>query len=323
MEFDLEYTLCHGSANRFVLIDGIRFEREMSELDPGRFARILCAPGALRSEGLDGLLLLHRVAGGDCAMRMFNTDGSEAEMCGNGIRCVARMARERYIARDEFVLWSGGRRYPVRREAPIFGELATYGVEIGIRLCGEDFPRGGERFVAGAIPELDRTLRFTWLNLGNPHVVAETERIDYVLLTRLGERVKRLPEWFPHGANVSLVRRDGEGRIFVATCERGVGLTESCGTAMTASTTAMWLMGRCPADREIEVRNRGGMVRCAVHPADGALSTRLTGNATYEERGRIVGSGRAWSYEPETEFADEKAAYARFADYVTNGEGRT
>ncbi len=320
MEFELEYTLCHGSGNRFVLIDGIRFERETVQIDPARLAQETCRPGALRPGGLDGLLLLLRTPEGDCAMRMFNTDGSEAGMCGNGIRCVARMARERYLAEDDFALRSGGRRYPIRREKPISEGLPTYGVEIGIRLAGDDFPQGGPNFIAAPIPELDENLRFTYLDLGNPHITAETERIDYALLSRLGERVKQLPAQFPHGVNVSLVRRDSEQRIFVATCERGVGLTDSCGTAMTASATAMWLTGRCPADRKIEVFNRGGMVRCAVHPAEGSLSTRLTGNATFEESGRLTGDGVVWRHEPTTEYAAEKAAYERFATRVTKPE---
>ncbi len=317
MEFELEYTLCHGSGNRFVLIDGIRFETETADVDLSRLARETCRCGVLHPAGLDGLLLLCRTAEGDCAMRMFNTDGSEAGMCGNGIRCAARMARERYIAQDDFALWSGGRCYPIRRESPIFEGLPTFGVEIGIRLASDDFRHNGLRFISMPIPELGEKLRFTFLDLGNPHLTAEVEQIDYDRLIRLGERVKQLPALFPRGVNVSMVRRDSCRRIFVATCERGVGLTESCGTAMTASATAMWLMGRCKADCEIDVLNRGGMVRCTVHPAAESLSTRLTGNATFLQTGRLTFDGTVRSCTTTIEYTAEQAAYSLFAASVT------
>ena len=317
MDGMLEYTLCHGSGNRFVMVDGVLNADALGRMEPGELARSLCRPGELCPERLDGLLLLCTAAEG-YAMRMFNTDGSEAEMCGNGIRCVARMVRERYLHRDEFPLWSGGRRYAVRHERPLFGALETYSVEIGIRTAGdEDFPRGGERFVAQPIPELDDGLRFTFLNLGNPHIVAEVGEIDIARLERMGERIKELREVFPRGINCSIVRRDDERRLFAATYERGVGLTNSCGTAMTASTTAAWLTGRCPADTEIEVRNRGGMVRCRVLSSGEGLATRLTGNATFEVRGRLLVSGGALRGEPHDEYTGEQREYARFIEAVT------
>ncbi len=318
MTMTLEYTLCHGSGNRFVLIDGIRFGRELAGADLHRLARMACAPDGLRSGGLDGLLLLTRI-GGRFAMRMFNTDGSEAEMCGNGIRCVARMARERYIAENAFILLSGGRSYPVRREEPLFGGMPTYGVQIGIGLASDDFPAGGDRFVDRPIPELDETLRFTYLHLGNPHLTARVERIDYERLGRLGERIGQLPELFPRGMNVSLVRVDGPKRIFAATCERGVGLTDSCGTAMTASTTAQYLSGLCPGGEEIAVYNRGGMVRCRVEPAADSLSTRLTGNATFETEGRLEWTGPQLRFGTLKAYDDERETYRRFVAQVTNG----
>lgn len=319
MEKFLEYTLCHGSGNRFALIDGIRFERELSRMDPARLARAACAPQGLREDGLDGLLLLVR-SGGGYVMRMFNTDGSEAEMCGNGIRCVARMARERYVDADDFVLLSGGRPYPIRCERPIFGSLPTYSVRIAIRLASDDFPAGGDRFVDRPIPELDGELRFSYLYPGNPHLTARVGEIDYGLLERLGGRIGSLPELFPRGMNVSLVRVDGEHRIFVATCERGVGLTDSCGTAMTASTTAQYLSGICPPDQEITVCNRGGMVRCCVEQGREGLATRLTGNATYEEEGRLLWSGTELRHEVRTKYENERAAYRSFVDHLTNGK---
>lgn len=166
--------------------------------------------------------------------------------------------------------------------------------------------------MAAPIEELAPGLKFTYLNLGNPHIVACLEEIDYALLTRLGERVKELREWFPRGINLSFFRHDGKNRLFVATFERGVGLTESCGTAMTASATAATLMGLTRPDEPIEVFNRGGVVRCCCHSASEKLSTHLVGNATFEAYGHIEEVNGGFLLREEGRYEEEIAAYQRF-----------
>ena len=98
-----DYILCSGSGNRFLLFDTLR--SDLSGLNIAAFAA-----EELHRFGVDGLLLLTRDGRGRFGMRMFNTDGSEAEMCGNGIRCVARLARERYpeATGERFAVTSGG-----------------------------------------------------------------------------------------------------------------------------------------------------------------------------------------------------------------------
>ncbi len=303
--------LCHGSGNRFALIDAVRFAAVADAADKAVLARSLCSACG----GLDGLLLLVRNVDG-YGMRMFNPDGSEAEMCGNGIRCVARLARS-YVAAERFVLHSGGRPYEVVCEAPLFGDIPTFGVEIPLRLRSSDFcgevPEGG--FVDRPLPELDDRLRFTYLNPGNPHIAAAVDAIDRGALRRLGERVTELGGLFPRGVNVSLYRVCGPQRIYVATFERGAGITASCGTAMTASSTAACLAGRCRWDEPIEVRNAGGMVRCLCRRGAEGLRTRLTGNATFEADARAAidpRTGEATLCGAPVPRAEEIAAYDAF-----------
>ena len=102
------------------------------------------------------------------------------------------------------------------------------------------------------------------------------------LLELLGERVKSLKEEFPHGVNVSLYKVLSPKSIFVATYERGAGITLSCGTAMTASATAASLLDLVERGRRVEVRNRGGRVFCTTELSDQSITTRLEGNATFE-----------------------------------------
>ena len=289
MKFD--YIKCHGSGNEFVMVDAVK--HNLDGIDLVAFARFVCNRDS--AVGSDGVLLL--VKEGDMyGMRMFNPDGSEAEMCGNGIRCVARLAEE-YEGRGEFDMFSGGNIYHITREADIAEGVPTYGVDLAVRLSSGDFgfAEGASQFVSQRIERLDEELRWTAINVGNPHIVAEVEEIDYDHLTRLGKRVLELREEFPKGINVSLVKRVGENEIFVATYERGAGITASCGTAMTSSATAMALNGRCDYEAVIEVFNRGGKVRCICHK-EGGLHTQLIGNASYISMGEITAEGDAFSF---------------------------
>ncbi|MDO4759126.1 MAG: diaminopimelate epimerase [Rikenellaceae bacterium] len=314
-----KYILCHGSGNRFLMLDAVA-EPQLEQLaeQPQLVAQLCREVGET-----DGLLLTVRV-GTEFGMRMFNTDGSEAEMCGNGIRCVARQAQP-YVGNDvtEFALWSGGVRHEVCREEPIHGSIPTYRVAIGVRLATPDFtPSMGREggFIGEVIPELDEELRFTYINLGNPHLVAAVEAIDTERLSRLGERVKSLPQILPHGTNVSLYRPMGGNAIYTATYERGVGLTASCGTAMTASTTAACLCGYCRAGESVEVYNSGGMVRCCAYEEPTRVTT-LSGNATYESVGVIAIDFVQGSYmeiAPALPCFEEQAAYSAFVEDIKN-----
>jgi len=321
---ELQFIKCHGSGNDFVMIDAVA--QSIDGVNASELAVDVCDRES--GIGADGVLLLVRVDDahsaaetGSCAdgaparfaMRMFNPDGSEAEMCGNGIRCVARLART-YTDTDAFMLRSGGRDYAVSRETEIGAGVATYGVRIPIALHSPDFGmfEAGGRFIGEVIPELDADLRFTALSLGNPHIVAPCDAVSVERLERLGERVKELPHIFPNEVNVSLFEPRGENGIFVATFERGAGLTLSCGTAMTASSTAAALLGLCDFGRSITVRNRGGMVRCECSREP--LVTELTGNATFEYAGTLAtdAEGRL-RFETTAIFDDEINAYEEFA----------
>lgn len=275
----MEFIKCHGSRNDFILIDATKYP-EISREEWSDFARKACS----RESGIgsDGILLLVQHSDGVYGMDMLNPDGTYAEMCGNGIRCVARLAYERGYIAAEGLLRSGGRDYRVQRIEPIDGE-ETFGVDIPINTWSKDFTFYGadESFVARKIEALDDKLEFTALNLGNPHIVAEVESISLDHLTALGERVIELKELFPYGVNVSFYECRSPREIFVSTYERGAGLTLSCGTAMTASATAVAMRGRVDAGERIEVRNRGGRVFCTTQLADNIV-TRLEGNATFE-----------------------------------------
>ena len=306
----IEIIKCHGSGNKFVMVDLTRGVEGFGDM--AAFAREICSHAEV--DGSDGVLYVVHT-GEHYAMRMFNPDGSEAEMCGNGIRCVARLVEERYIKQNEFTLASGGGLYPTCRAEDIGNGIKAYGVDIAVRTTSADFGFAGNepRFVNQTIPALDENIRFTALNLGNPHIVAAVEEIDMDNLVRMGEAVTRLKEEFPKGINVSLYKKCGNNAIYVATYERGAGITYSCGTAMTASSTASVLLGLCDESSDIEVYNRGGMVRCMCRIDDNGIVTRLTGNATYEWSGVAEWNGAELGEVKRTEAYDaEVKAYNDF-----------
>lgn len=289
----MEIIKCHGSGNDFVMVDTTRSEA-LCSVDWQAFAR--AASDRTMGIGSDGILLVVRHDDGVYGMDMLNPDGTRAEMCGNGIRCVARLAYERGYLRSGY-LRSGGRDYAVERAEDVAPGIPAFKVDIPIRTHSDDFAffAAGESFVGRVIEGLHPSLRFTALNLGNPHIVAEVEAIDLALLAELGERVKGAKELFPRGVNVSLYERR-VGGIFVATYERGAGITLSCGTAMTASATAATLLGIVPEASRVEVTNRGGRVYCTTR-LQPSIVTSLEGNATYEWCGSAEFEGDKLSFE--------------------------
>ncbi len=291
-----DYILCSGSGNRFLLFD--ESYEKASGIDTTSFVQKLS-----QHYPIDGVLWLCRTNEGALCMRMFNTDGSEAQMCGNGIRCVARLAHERYPheAGASFTIFSGGRPYQLSLQEPILNNLPTYGVEIPVTMHSAAFPRSlSEDATTYLLPELDTQLYFAFLSLGNPHIVADVSTVAGALfdvygrltlsrLAAIGAKANTLRELFPEGVNVSLYCKLSQQRIFVATYERGVGLTPSCGTAMTSCATAAAVCGSFESDRVIEVWNRGGRVRAIpMQISSGKWVTRLIGNATFERQGQFL-----------------------------------
>lgn len=275
-----EIIKCHGSANDFIMVDTTR-DSELQNVDWEAFARVACDRRS--GIGSDGLLLVVRNEEGIYGMDMLNPDGTHAEMCGNGIRCVARLAHERGYLKNG-VLFSAKKMFRINSEEALAEGIETFSVEIEIELKSPSFgfAKDGKPFISKKIKALDPNLRFTALNLGNPHIVAEVSRVDLDHLKRLGKRVKRLRQEFPDGINLSLYERRSAHELFVATYERGAGITMSCGTAMTASATAAVIPYGGAKGERIDVMNRGGKVFCSTRRVDGKIVTKLAGNATFE-----------------------------------------
>jgi diaminopimelate epimerase len=284
MRFD--FIKCHGSGNDFPLIDA-----RALDLDDAVWAGVARALSDRRGPvGGDGLLLL---TAGDkihpFGMRMFNADGSEAETCLNGLRCVARLGFEALgIDRANVHLKTSSAE--VARDVSVAPGVVTIRETAGPAdldvthwpLFADAGRVGAHEYVQALVPALPSQRRFTAVAMPNPHLVSFVEAIDEAELVAIGEVCEAAPAWLPNRANVSFVELRGPAALFVRTFERGVGLTDSCGSAMAASVFAACLTGGTEFGEELTVFNRGGLVRGQAE-SDGMVS--LSGNATFEWEG--------------------------------------
>jgi len=232
MRGPLGFTKLHGLGNDYVLLDGFREGILPEDLLPA-LARSLC--DRHRGVGGDGLLLLLPGTDAPLRMRIFNPDGSEAEMCGNGIRCLALYAYGEGYAGERFLV-----------------ETAA-----GARKV-EVFPGGAVRVDMGppGVGEVERPLfsfRATTLSLGNPHCVIFSDREEEV--GEWGPRIENHP-LFPQRTNVEFARVVSPDRLVVRVWERGVGETLACGTGACAAVVAGAVTGR--TERKARVELPGG-----------------------------------------------------------------
>lgn len=274
---------CHGSGNDFLLIDEMDRAVSFTEEERANLATLLCNR---HSElGADGILFVLDSEQSDARMRVFNADGSEASMCGNGLRCVARYVCEKYH-KEEAVIETMKVHLQVKKQKDLYPEIPTYMVEISpVSFQLQDLPLQLEQdtLQSEKILSLSDRLSFTALAVPNPHLVSIVEAGDIHsdVQKQLSEYVNGPNPLFPDGVNVSFVKLLQKGAIYVRTFERGVGFTNACGTAMSASSLVTCLHGLNAMEQVVEVYNNGGKVRCVVHQTDSGYWIELIGNATY------------------------------------------
>lgn len=277
----------HGSENDFFLIDETQLERPFTSKEIDDLRIHLCNRENGLLEGADGLLLVEDVVKGDslAKMRVINSDGSEASMCGNGLRTVARYLSEKY-AKDFFSVETMFADLKVCRSAEFANNVASYQVEISpVRFEAEAIPMNtsNKTIINETIPELSETLKFSAVAVPNPHLITfvDHETLMSNEFERIATYVNGVNPIFPDGINVSFVEILGENQLFVRTFERGVGFTSACGTAMCASSLMYVLLNDGNFGETITVKNAGGMVKTVVHEEDAdGYWMELIGNAT-------------------------------------------
>jgi diaminopimelate epimerase len=223
--------------------------------------------------GADGMLLLEYSTQADFRMRIFNSDGSEAEMCGNGLRC--------------FVKWlasMGIQGQPYRIE--VMQRLLT-AAQVGDAICIE---MGSPRNIQWNIPLRfeNQFLLVHYINTGVPHVVLFVKNVEEVNLEKLGSYIRNYSLWMPKGSNVTVAQQTGNGRIKIRTYERGVeGETFACGTGAAAAALTAARHYCCSSPVSIETRS-GETLSIGFTVEDLKFSNvTLTGSAECTFQGEI------------------------------------
>ena len=264
----------HGSMNTFYMIEG----EERSDYDQ------LALQLSAMDTGIDGLLVILPSEKANAKMRVFNRDGSEASMCGNGLRCVARYVCEKDNLQEAKVETMKA-VLKVKKEETLMDKIETYAVEISpVSFRLEDLPmsyESNEEWLLKPLPFISNEIAFSAVAVPNPHligIVPAEMQADISHQKKWAEYFNGPNEYFSDGVNVSYVTEMDEG-IFVRTFERGVGFTNACGTAMTASALVSCMAGLVPYG-DVSVYNPGGMVKCTVEKNGTDFQLLLTGNAT-------------------------------------------
>ena len=251
----MKFAKMHGLGNDFVLINCL--EEKISGIDLSFWAEKLCHRHF--GIGADGLMLILPSEVADLRMRIFNADGSEAEMCGNGIRCFAKFAYEHGLVKEKEIKVETLAGIIVPRLHLKGKEVEAVEVDMGMpRFLRKEIPMLGEgetKVIDEKFEVDDKELRITCVSMGNPHCVIFVDDVDSFRLWAIGASIEN-HLLFPQRSNVEFVQVMNPNELKVRVWERGVGETLACGTGACASLVASVLNNK--TQRNVKVRLRGG-----------------------------------------------------------------
>ena len=268
---DLAFTKMQGCANDYIYLDcrTAGLPQQIEALARKWSARHF-------SIGADGIVCIcaPQTPGAAAFMRIYNADGSEGKMCGNGIRCVAEWLRTHdaaCAARDELLIdtLSGPKTLRWQGEGQWQVEMGCYSA------MAADLPAvhmGPGPLVGCTLSAAGRDWNVTCISVGNPHCVTVVEDVDGMDLAAVGPAFER-HENFPERINTEFVQKLDDTRIRMRGWERGSGETWACGTGACASVAALTELGLVPAGEDIRVELRGGDLTIRVLPGRRLLMT--------------------------------------------------
>ncbi len=237
----MKFTKMHGIGNDYVYVNC--FEEQVK--DPARVARFVSDRHF--GIGSDGLILICPSEVADCRMRMFNEDGSEGEMCGNGIRCVGKYAYDHGIVSSTQIsveTLGGIKHLDMTVED---GKVTAVKVDMGVPKLTSD--------LSEAITIDGKELTFTGISMGNPHAIYYVDDVESLDLEKIGPSYENHPR-FPDRVNSEFIQVIDREHIRMRVWERGSGETWACGTGATASAVASMMLGL--TEDTVEVQLIGG-----------------------------------------------------------------
>ena len=259
----IKFDKWHACGNDFIITDAERMSREAEQLLCDRHKGI----------GADGIIYVETSADRDVSdftLTFANADGTEAEMCGNGIRCAGEFARD-------YIGWWSSLKFLTKagvKELHFYKRKKRIGVDMGE-------PR---LIWSQNIEVKDRTYDASYVDIGNPHCVlfVDEEATAHGEVERFGPKIEHMTSLFPEGANVEFVTVKSRDRIRMRVWERGVGRTLACGTGSCASAYAAYKRGL--VGDHVTVELDGGEVEVNIEESN----VHLIGPATFVYRGEYV-----------------------------------
>ncbi|MFX0035544.1 MAG: diaminopimelate epimerase [Candidatus Hermodarchaeota archaeon] len=259
---NLEFGKYHGLGNDYIIINDIKWR--VPEEKKSVLALKLCEIHF--SIGADGLIFVCESNRADIKMRIFNNDGLEAEMCGNGIRCFSKYLYENRIIKKEEIKIETLKGIMIANLIIVDNKVKAVKIDMGppILKC-EDIPVNLDSLLNRCVNEplviLDKVFNFTAVSMGNPHaVIFVEEQLNDDKLTMYGATIES-HHYFPKKVNVEFVKVISKEECIVRVFERGVGITKSCGTGACATVVAGTILGIFNEKVPITVHNDGGDLR--------------------------------------------------------------
>lgn len=250
----MRFVKMHGAGNDFIVVDGDK--ESLAEEHLPSIARHACDRNL--GIGADGLILVLPSRIANYKMRMLNPDGSEAEMCGNGIRVFAKYIFDRKLHQDVVMTVETLGGIKTLKLNTAGGKVQSVRVDMGEpRLLRSEIPMKGEntKVVGESLKVAGKKYEITCVSMGNPHCVTFVDRVDEFPVAKIGPDFENHPS-FPQRTNVEFVEILNQQEIKMRVWERGAGETLACGTGACASAIAGMLNDK--VSRKVTVHLRGG-----------------------------------------------------------------
>lgn len=276
------FTKMHGLGNDYICINCL--ENILAENKLPQIARYMCNRNF--GIGADGLILVQESTIADIKMRIFNKDGSEAEMCGNGIRCFAKYVYDNRIIDKQSISIETKAGVKGVRLKVLNGEVYEIEVDMG-RPIFDDIKnisvQNNYRIPISVNIKVDDT-RFigNYVSMGNPHLVIFVNNVENIDIEKYGPAIENM-KCFPNKINVEFVQALGRNTLKIRTWERGVGETYACGTGSCASFCIAYYKGICSS--YVKAILRGGELNLNYNKQNGHII--MSGIATKVYDGNI------------------------------------
>ncbi|MFW9899239.1 MAG: diaminopimelate epimerase [Candidatus Thorarchaeota archaeon] len=256
---NLEFEKYHGLGNDYIIINDIQWK--IPDEKKAGLAKKLCKMHF--SIGADGLIFVVNSNNADIRMRIFNADGSEAEMCGNGIRCFSKYVYENNIINKDEIEIETLKGIMVAKLKVVDNKVKSVKIDMGAPILEcEKIPVISIKNESSCLSEpleiLDRKFTFSAVSMGNPHaVIFIDEQLNNDDLEKYGGAIEP-HDLFPNKTNVEFVKVLSETEGILRVYERGIGITTSCGTGTCAAVVAGTKLGKFRKNTPIIIHNDGG-----------------------------------------------------------------